>query len=42
MWRLLDHMSGLTSFEDLHTVDGELYPDFKGACISLGLCEDDS
>jgi hypothetical protein len=42
MWLLLKHMSGLTSFEDLHTVDGELYPDIKGACISLGLCEDDS
>jgi hypothetical protein len=42
MWLVLKHKAGPTSFEDLHTVDGELYPDFKGVCIALGLWEDDS
>lgn len=39
---LLKNRAGATSFEDLRTVEGEMYPDFKGACIALGLCEDDS
>lgn len=39
---LLKHRLGPTSFEDLRTVEGELYPDFKGACIAMGLCDDDS
>lgn len=42
MWLPLKHTTDPTSIEDLGTVDGELYHDFKGACIALGLCEDDS
>jgi hypothetical protein len=39
---LLRNRAGPTSFEDLRTVDGVIFPDFKGACIAMGLCEDDS
>eukprot|EP00956_Cyclotella_meneghiniana_P009871 scaffold13641_cov42-Cyclotella_meneghiniana.AAC.15 len=39
---LLKNKAGATSFDDLKTVNGIVFPDFKGACIELGLCEDDS
>ena len=42
IWLLLKYTTGPTSFEDLHTFDKELYHDFNGACIDLGLCKDDS
>ena len=38
---LLTVVRGATSFENLRTVDGMVYPTFKGACIALGLLEDD-
>jgi len=38
---LLTVFRGATSFEDLRTVDRMVYPAFKGACIALGLLEDD-
>jgi hypothetical protein len=38
---LLTVVRGATSFENLKTVEGVVYPTFKGACIALGLLEDD-
>ena len=38
---LLTSVQGATSFEDLKTVDGELYSTFKEACLHHGLLEDD-
>jgi len=38
---LLSVVRGATSFENLRTVDGMVYPTFKGACIAVGLLEDD-
>jgi len=38
---LLTGVRGATSFENLRTVDGMVYPTFKGACIALGFSEDD-
>ena len=38
---LLTVVRGATSFENLRTVDGMVYPTFKRACIALGLLEDD-
>jgi len=38
---LLTVVRGATGFENLRTVDGMVYPTFKGACIALGLLEDD-
>ena len=38
---LLTVVKGAKSFEDLRTVDGQIYPDFKSACLALGLLEDD-
>lgn len=37
---LLTVVKGSTSFEDLHTVDGTLYPTFRDACVARGLLED--
>ena len=34
-------MKGAVSFEQLRTVDGQLFPTFKAACIHMGLLEDD-
>ena len=39
---LLSSVKGATSFEDLCTVNGVLYPTFHAACLALGLLEDDS
>lgn len=39
--RLLFHVKGPTSFEDIRTVNGVLCETFKEACIALGLLEDD-
>ena len=39
---LLKNRSGAVTFDDLKTVEGINHEDFKSACISLGLCEDDS
>ena len=38
---LLSIVRGATSFENLCTVDGFLYPSFKEACIALGLLQND-
>src|ERR1700691_2044709 len=38
---LLTVVKGATSFEDLHTVDGVLWPTFKHACKERGLLQDD-
>src|SRR2546423_2770538 len=38
---LLSIVRGATSFENLRTVDGFLYPSFKEACIALGLLQND-
>ena len=38
---LLTIVKGSTSFEDLRTVAGILYPTFRDACIAHGLLEDD-
>ena len=38
---LLTVVRGATSFENLRTVDGIVFPTFKEACIALGLLEDD-
>ena len=37
---LLCYVKGATSFEDLHTVNGVLYPTFYAACLAHGLLED--
>lgn len=39
---LLTMVKGATSFEDLRTVNGILYPTFRDACMMRGLLEDDS
>jgi len=36
-----NQIKGATSWEDLHTIDGVLYPTFQQACLALGLLEDD-
>jgi len=38
---LLTVAKGITSFEDLRTVDGILCPTFKEACLARGLLQDD-
>src|SRR2546429_3470229 len=38
---LLTHVSGATSFDNLKTVNGQIYRTFKEACIHLGLLQDD-
>ena len=38
---LLSIVCGATSFENLRTVDGIVYPSFKEACIALGLLQND-
>jgi len=32
---------GATSFEDLRTINGVLHPDYKNACVALGLLDSD-
>ena len=39
---LLCYAKGATSFEDLRTVNGVLYPTFHAACLAHGLLEDDN
>jgi len=39
---LLTVVTGATSFEDLRTFQGVLYPTFREACIAYGLTEDDN
>ena len=39
---LLTAVTGATSFEDLCTYQGTLYPTFRAACIAHGLLEDDN
>ena len=39
---LLTVVPGATSFEDLRTHQGTLYPTFREACIAYGLLEDDN
>jgi hypothetical protein len=38
----LNAVKGATFFEHLHTIDGQLRPTFKDACITLGLLSDDN
>ncbi|XP_011859152.1 PREDICTED: uncharacterized protein LOC105556668 [Vollenhovia emeryi] len=38
---LLLTVKGAKSFNDLKTVNGEVYPTFSAACLALGLIEDD-
>ena len=38
---LLTHRRGPKSFLDLRTVEGVVYPDFRSACLALGLLESD-
>jgi hypothetical protein len=38
---LLTVRRGPTSFDDLRTVNGDMYPTFRGACAAMGLLEDD-
>ena len=38
---LLTAVRGAISFDDLRTVNGVLHPDFKSACVALGLLESD-
>ena len=38
---LLNTVRGPTSFKDLRTIDGQVHPTFKAACVALGLLQDD-
>ena len=38
---LLTAVRGATSFDDLRTVNGVQHPDFKSACVALGLLDSD-
>ena len=38
---LLTIVKGSTSFEELHTWDGIVHPNFKSACIACGLLDSD-
>ncbi|XP_061371987.1 uncharacterized protein LOC133314518 [Gastrolobium bilobum] len=39
---LLNFQRGCTSYEDLKTINGVLFPTFKDVCYSLGLLDDDN
>jgi len=39
---LLYHKPGATSFEDLRTIEGTVHATFQGACLALGLLDDDN
>jgi hypothetical protein len=39
---LLNVAKGATSYEDLRTISGVLYPTYKDACQAMGLLGDDS
>jgi len=41
LWLLLLTLKGVTSFNDLRTVNGEVCQSFSAACLALGLIEDD-
>ncbi|XP_028752798.1 uncharacterized protein LOC114712429 [Neltuma alba] len=39
---LITKVRGPTSYEDIRTVNGVLYPNFQAACYALGLLDDDN
>ncbi|XP_021974543.1 uncharacterized protein LOC110869610 [Helianthus annuus] len=39
---LLNKVRGPKSFEDIRTVNGELFPTFKDACYAMGILDDDN
>ncbi|XP_028801370.1 uncharacterized protein LOC114756588 [Neltuma alba] len=39
---LITKVRGPTSYEDIRTVNGVLYPSFRAACYALGLLDDDN
>ena len=39
---LLHHVSGAVDFENLRTINGNVFPTFQAACIKLGLLEDEA
>lgn len=37
LWMLLCHQTGCKSYQDIHTISNQLYPNFRSACEALGL-----
>ena len=41
LWLLLTHVAGVTSFEDLRTVQGIVHESFRSAAMARGLFKQD-